>query len=56
VTYYEQDGNREARGYYQALSGLSRDSSLVDLAELWEKCHFKTDYPQIIRCAERYFA
>lgn len=56
VTYYEQDGNREARGYYHALSGISRDSSLVDLAALREKCHFKTDYPQIIRCAERYFA
>jgi hypothetical protein len=56
VTYYEQDGNREARSYYHALSSLTRDSSGVDLAELRDNCHFKTDYPQIVRCAERYFA
>jgi predicted aldo/keto reductase-like oxidoreductase len=56
VTYYEQDGNREARNYYHALSSLTRDCSGVDLAELRDNCHFKTDYPQIVRCAERYFA
>ena len=55
VTYYEQDGNREARAYYHALSELARDSSKVDLAMIRDNCHFKTDYPQIIRCAERYF-
>jgi hypothetical protein len=56
VTYYEQDGNREARDYYRALPEISRNSAQVDLAMLRDGCHFKTDYPQIIRCAERYFA
>jgi predicted aldo/keto reductase-like oxidoreductase len=56
VTYYEQDGNQEARGYYQALAPLHRDASRVDLAALRDACHFKTDYPEIVRRAERYFA
>jgi len=56
VTYYEQDGNTEARDYYQALSAEQRDISKVDLAALRDGCHFKTDYPEIIRRAERYFA
>jgi hypothetical protein len=56
VTYYEQDGNREARGYYQALATPHRDSSKVSLPALREACHFKTDYPEIVRRAERYFA
>ena len=56
VTYYEQDGNLEARDYYQALAAEYRDASRVDLAALREGCQFKTDYPEIIRRAERYFA
>ena len=56
VTYYEQDGNQEARAYYQALAAEHRDSSKVDLAALRDACHFKTDYPEIVRRAERYFA
>jgi predicted aldo/keto reductase-like oxidoreductase len=56
VTYYEQDGNTEAREYYQALAEEHRDTGRVDLAALREACHFKTDYPEIIRRAERYFA
>ncbi len=56
VTYYEQDGNVEAKEYYQALAAEHRDTSRVDLAGLREGCHFKTDYPEIIRRAERYFA
>jgi predicted aldo/keto reductase-like oxidoreductase len=56
VTYYEQDGNTEAREYYQALAAELRDTSKVDLAALRDGCHFKTDYPEIIRRAERYFA
>jgi len=56
VTYYEQDGNVEARDYYQALAALRRDASQVNLAALRDACHFKTDYPEIIRRAERYFA
>jgi len=56
VTYYEQDGNTEAREYYQALAAEHRDTTTVDLAALRDGCHFKTDYPEIIRRAERYFA
>ena len=56
VTYYEQDGNIEARDYYQALPASVRDASQVDLAALRDGCHAKTDYPEIIRRAERYFA
>jgi predicted aldo/keto reductase-like oxidoreductase len=56
VTYYEQDGNLEARNYYQALAAEHRDSSKINLAALRDACHFKTDYPEIVRRAERYFA
>jgi len=56
VTYYEQDGNTEARDYYQALAAEHRDKSTVDLATLRDACHSRTDYPDIIRRAERYFA
>ena len=56
VTYYEQDGNTEARDYYQALAAEHRDSSKINLAALRDACHFKTDYPEIVRRAERYFA
>ena len=56
VTYYEQDGNTEAREYYHALPVEVRDASQVDLAALRDGCQFKTDYPEIMRRAERYFA
>ena len=56
VTYYEQDGNTEAREYYHALPAELRAASKADLAALRDACHFKTDYPEIIRRAERYFA
>ena len=56
VTYYEQDGNTDARAYYQALPATRRDASSVDLAALRDACHAKTNYPEIVRRAERYFA
>ena len=56
VTYYEQDGNVEARDYYRELAAEHRDVAKVDLAALRDGCHFKTDYPEIMRRAERYFA
>jgi hypothetical protein len=56
VTYYEQDGNVDAREFYQALPSEVRNSASVNLAALRENCHFKTDYPEIVRRAERYFA
>jgi len=56
VTYYEQDGSLEARGLYHALPADCRNASAVDLAALRDGCSFHTDYPEIIRRAERYFA
>ena len=56
VTYYEQDGNLAARDLYHALPVAQRDAARMDLAGLRDACHFKTDYPEIIRRAERYFA
>ena len=56
VTYYEQDGNTEARAFYHALPLNVRDLSKVNLTALRAGCHFKTDYPEIMRRAERYFA
>jgi predicted aldo/keto reductase-like oxidoreductase len=56
VTYYEQDGNRDARQYYQSLAPALRDSSGVDLAALRDGCHFQTNYPSIVCRAERYFS
>ena len=55
VTYYEQDGNLRARDLYQQLPAEYRDASSVNLAALRDACQFKTDYPEIIRRAERYF-
>jgi hypothetical protein len=56
VTYYEQDGSLEARDLYHALPAAARDHSNVDLAALRDGCAFQTDYPDIIRRAQRYFA
>ena len=56
VMYYEQDGNLQARDLYQQLPAAHRDASTVNLAALRDACQFKTDYPEIIRRAERYFA
>jgi predicted aldo/keto reductase-like oxidoreductase len=55
VMYYEQDGNLAARDLYAALPVAHRDASRVDLAALRDACKFKTDYPEIMRRAERYF-
>ena len=56
VTYYEQDGRLGAKDLYHDLSAGDRDHSQVDLAALRDGCSFQTDYPEIIRRAERYFA
>jgi uncharacterized protein len=56
VMYYEQDGDLRAREMYQNLSTTHRDASGVDLAALRDACQFKTNYPEIVRRAERYFA
>jgi hypothetical protein len=55
VTYYEQDGNLAAREMFHALPPGQRDFSQVNLADLRDRCAFKTDYPEIMKRAERYF-
>ena len=56
VTYYEQDGDLAARDLYQALPSGARDHSTADLAALRDGCSFRTDYPEIMRRAQRYFS
>jgi uncharacterized protein len=56
VSYYEQEGNLEARGYYQALPASARNAASVDLAALRDRCAFHVDYPEVVKRAERYFA
>ncbi len=56
VMYYEQDGNPQARDLYHQLPPAHRHASSVDLEALRKACHFKTDYPEIFRRAQRYFA
>ena len=56
VSYYELEGRLESRELYNALPQIARDASSIDLAALREACDFKTDYPEIVRRAERYFA
>ena len=56
VTYYEQDGHLGAKDLYQSLPAESRVHGQVDLAALRDGCSFGTDYPEIIRRANRYFA
>ena len=56
VTYYEQDGHLGAKDLYQSLPAESRTLGQVDLAALRDGCSFGTDYPEIIRRANRYFA
>lgn len=56
VSYYEQDGHLGARDQYQALPVAARNTSDVDLAALRDACHFRVDYPEIVKRAERYFA
>jgi predicted aldo/keto reductase-like oxidoreductase len=56
TTYYEQDGNHQARELYRNLTAEARDASQVDLVALRDACQFGIDYPEILRKAERYFA
>lgn len=56
VTYYEQDGNADAREMYRELAPEARDASGVDLEALRDACAFRTDYPDLIRRAQSYFA
>ncbi len=55
VTYYEHDGNLEARSYYHELPAAARDSAGIDLAALRDRCAFHVDYPDIVKRAGQYF-
>jgi hypothetical protein len=55
VTYYEQDGNLGAREMFHSLAPAHRDFSSADLAGLRDRCAFRTDYPEIMKRAQRYF-
>ncbi len=55
VTYYEQDGNPEARILYRSLPATARDVSKADLVTLRDGCAFGIDYPEIAARAVRYF-
>lgn len=56
VTYYEQDGDIGARDQYQALAAAARDCTTADLEAMRDGCAFGTDYPEIMRRAQRYFS
>ena len=56
VTYYEQDGWLEARTLYRDLPAGARDATRAGPGRVEEACQFQTDYPEIIRRAEHYFA
>jgi hypothetical protein len=55
VTYYEQDGSIEARDKFHALAPARRDFNSIDLDSLRDRCAFRTDYPEIMKRAKRYF-
>ncbi len=56
VTYYEKDGNFEARDYFRRLNGNQRNASGVDLAQISRDCQYNIDYAEIARRSEAYFA
>jgi predicted aldo/keto reductase-like oxidoreductase len=56
VTYYERDGNLEAREYYQALAAELRNPKGADLAAARHACLAGLDFAAILEKAQRYFA
>ena len=56
VTYYEQQGNFEARDFFRQLSPAEKDFRGVDLAKISHDCQYNIDYVEIARRSEAYFA
>jgi hypothetical protein len=56
VTYYESNGNFEARDFYRNLSESERRPEGLDLARLRDDCRYQVDYPEIAKRSEFYFA
>ena len=55
VSYYESDGNTEARETYRQLTNQERSPEGVDLARIRDECQYHVDYPEIARRSEYYF-
>lgn len=55
VSYYEQDGNLEARELYQKLPEAQRKAVQADLAAAKDACLCHLDFAGILKKAERYF-
>ncbi len=55
VAYYEQDGSREAKRYYQSLLSKDRDLNPLDLVALQAGCEYNVNYADIVRRANYYF-
>ncbi len=55
VAYYEQNGNRDAKSQYRALTHVERNTEGIDLVAMQNGCHYNVNYPDIIKRAERYF-
>lgn len=56
VTYYERDGEIEARNYFANLGAGEKRHDGLDLTRLRDDCAYNVDYPEIARRSERYFA
>lgn len=56
VSYYEKDGNLEARDMYLNLPEERRRAIRADLAAASDACLCKLDFAKILEKAERYFA
>ncbi len=56
VTYYESDGNTEARAHFRGLTDRERSPQGIDLAQVRDECQYNVDYPEIARRSETYFA
>jgi aryl-alcohol dehydrogenase-like predicted oxidoreductase len=56
VTYYEQDGNSDARAAFRKLHASERQIGDLDLAQLKEDCRYHVDYPELARRSQLYFA
>jgi aryl-alcohol dehydrogenase-like predicted oxidoreductase len=56
VTYYERDGNLEARDWYRQLAAERREPSGADLDAAHQACLAGLDFADILERAHQYFA
>lgn len=56
VTYYERDGNTEAREFYRALAAEARATGGANLAAARKACLANLDFAELVDKAQRYFA